>query len=71
MHPNVGLGAKGEEERGWGLWLAGVLGICLSAVFIIARLAQRLLKTGLGIDEYRIIVTLVASSQFSMIECRG
>lgn len=71
MPPNVGLGAQGEEQRGWGLWLASVLGVCLSAAFVIARLAQRLSKTGLGMDDYMITASLIASGLLSMTECQG
>jgi hypothetical protein len=53
------------------LWLVSVLGVCLSAVFVIARLAQRLSKTGLGMNDYMILASPVASGLLSMIECQG
>ncbi|KAF2797813.1 hypothetical protein K505DRAFT_297692 [Melanomma pulvis-pyrius CBS 109.77] len=71
MAPNVGLGAQGDEQRGWGLWLASVVGVLISACFVGARIAQRISKTGLGLDDYMIMASLVASGLLSMTECQA
>jgi hypothetical protein len=39
--------------------------------FVIARLAQRLSKTRLGMDDYMIMASLAASGLLSMTECQG
>ncbi|KAF2707419.1 hypothetical protein K504DRAFT_535920 [Pleomassaria siparia CBS 279.74] len=71
MAHNVGLGAQGDGQRGWVLWLASVLGVLVSACFVGARVAQRMLRTGLGTDDYMIIASLVASGLLSMTECQA
>ncbi|KAF2112844.1 hypothetical protein BDV96DRAFT_496939 [Lophiotrema nucula] len=72
MAPNVGLGTEGPVQRGWTLWIVSVVGVVLSALFVLARLLQRITKTGrLGIDDYMIIASLVASGLLSMTECQA
>ena len=72
MAPNVGLGTEGSVQRGWTLWIVSVVGVVLSALFVLARILQRVTKTGrLGIDDCMIIASLVASGLLSMTECQG
>lgn len=72
MTPNVGLGTDGPVQRGWGLWLTSVLAVVIAALFVGARLVQRVLKgTGLGVDDHMIIAALVASGLLSLTECQG
>ncbi|KAJ8113603.1 hypothetical protein OPT61_g4301 [Boeremia exigua] len=72
MAPNVGLGAEGPVQRGWGLWLTSVLAVVIAAIFVTARLAQRLIKrSGLGMDDYMIIVALISSGLLSLTECQA
>ncbi len=72
MAHNVGLGAKGPVQHGWGLWLTSVLAVCIAALFVAARLAQRFSRrTGLGLDDYMIVVALVSSGLLSLTECEG
>ena len=72
MAPNVGLGTEGPVQRGWGLWLTSVLAVVIAALFVGARLAQRLSKrSGLGMDDYMIILALISSGLLSMTECQG
>ncbi|KAJ4311220.1 hypothetical protein N0V94_008059 [Neodidymelliopsis sp. IMI 364377] len=72
MAPNVGLGAEGPIQRGWGLWLTSVLAVVLAALFVAARLVQRFLKrSGLGMDDYMIIAALISSGLLSLTECQA
>ena len=72
MAPNVGLGTDGPVQRGWGLWLTSVLAVVIAAVFVSARLLQRLIKrSGLGMDDYMIIAALISSGLLSLTECQG
>lgn len=72
MAPNVGLGTQGPVQRGWALWLTSVLAVVIAAIFVGARLAQRLSKrSGLGMDDYMIILALISSGLLSLTECQG
>ncbi|KAF2737759.1 hypothetical protein EJ04DRAFT_86507 [Polyplosphaeria fusca] len=71
MAPNVGLGTEGPDQRGWTLWIVSVVGVVLSAVFVGARILQRIVVTGLGMDDYVIIAALVASGLLSLAECQA
>ncbi|KAF2034564.1 hypothetical protein EK21DRAFT_40690, partial [Setomelanomma holmii] len=72
MAPNVGLGTQGPVQRGWGLWLTSVLGVIIAALFVGARLVQRFVKrSGLGMDDYMIIVALISSGLLSLTECQA
>ncbi|KAF2014735.1 hypothetical protein BU24DRAFT_371479, partial [Aaosphaeria arxii CBS 175.79] len=71
MAPSVGLGTEGPVQRGWSLWLASVLGVVIAALFVAARIVQRLTKIGLGPDDYVIVAALVASAMLSMTECQA
>lgn len=72
MAPNVGLGTQGPMQRGWGLWLTSVLAVVIAALFVGARLVQRLVKrSGLGMDDYMIIAALISSGLLSLTECQG
>lgn len=71
MSPNVGLGTGGPETRGWDLWIVSVVGVLISALFVGGRLAQRFLRSNLGIDDYMIIAALVSSGLLSLTECQG
>lgn len=72
MAPNVGLGTEGPVQRGWGLWLTSVLAVVIAALFVGARLAQRLIKrSGLGVDDYMIIAALISSGVLSLTECQA
>ncbi|KAF1929862.1 uncharacterized protein M421DRAFT_37861, partial [Didymella exigua CBS 183.55] len=68
----VGLGTEGPVQRGWGLWLTSVLAVAIAAVFVGARLLQRLVKrSGLGTDDYMIIAALIFSGLLSLTECQA
>ena len=71
MAPSVGLGTEGPVQRGWSLWLASVVGVVIAALFVGARLVQRLMKIGLGMDDYVIVAALISSGMLSMTECQG
>lgn len=71
MAPNVGLGTQGPDQKGWDLWIASVVGVLLAAVFVAARLAQRRLKSEIGLDDYMIVAALVASGLLTMTECQA
>ncbi|KAF1845979.1 uncharacterized protein K460DRAFT_312988 [Cucurbitaria berberidis CBS 394.84] len=72
MAPNVGLGTQGPVQRGWGLWLTSVLAVVIAALFVAARLGQRLTKrSGFGMDDYMIIVALICSGLLSLTECQA
>lgn len=72
MVPNIGLGAEGPVQRGWGLWLTSVLAVVIAGLFVGARLIQRLVKrSGLGLDDYMVIAALVSSALLSLTECQG
>lgn len=72
MAPNVGIGAEGPVQRGWGLWLTSVLGVVIATLFVGARLVQRIIKrSGLGMDDYMIVAALISSGLLSMTECQG
>lgn len=71
MAPKVGLGTEGPVQRGWALWIASVVGVLLAALFVGARCLQRYFNSGLGWDDYTILISLVASGLLSMTECQG
>ncbi|PSN65401.1 hypothetical protein BS50DRAFT_589803 [Corynespora cassiicola Philippines] len=72
MAPNVGIGAQGPVQRGWGLWLTSVVSVVVAALFVLARILQRLFKTtGLGPDDYTIIAALITSGILSLTECQA
>ncbi|KAH7069522.1 hypothetical protein FB567DRAFT_634165 [Paraphoma chrysanthemicola] len=72
MAPNVGLGTQGPMQRGWGLWLTSVLAVVTAAIFVGARLVQRLVKrNGFGMDDYMIIAALLSSALLSFTECQA
>ena len=72
MASNVGLGAEGPVQRGWGLWLTSVLAAAIASLFVGVRLIQRLVKrSGLGMDDYMIIAALISSGLLSLTECQG
>jgi hypothetical protein len=72
MTPNVGLGAQGSVERGWGLWLTSVLAVIIAGLFVGGRIAQRFTKrSGMGMDDYMIIAALLSSVVLSITECQG
>ncbi|KAH6612741.1 hypothetical protein C7974DRAFT_84641 [Boeremia exigua] len=72
MVPNVGVGTEGPVQRGWGLWLTSVLAVVIAAIFVAARLTQRLIKrSGLGMDDYMIIAALLSSGLLSLTECQA
>jgi hypothetical protein len=72
MAPDVGLGAEGPVQRGWGLWLTSVLAAVIAALFVGARLIQRIVKrSGLGMDDYMVIAALISSGLLSLTECQG
>ncbi|KAJ4346307.1 hypothetical protein N0V95_005517 [Ascochyta clinopodiicola] len=72
MAPNVGLGAEGPVQRGWGLWLTSVLAVVIAALFVSARLVQRFIRrSGLGMDDYMIIAALISSGLLSLTECQA
>lgn len=59
---NDGKGTPGDPDRGWTLWIVSVVMVIFSGIFVIARLAIRLSRKMLGIDDYIIFVGLVGSS---------
>ena len=72
MAPNIGIGAQGPVQRGWGLWLTSVVSVVVATLFVLARILQRLFKTtGLGPDDYTIIAALITSGILSLTECQG
>ncbi|KAF1995169.1 hypothetical protein P154DRAFT_380442, partial [Amniculicola lignicola CBS 123094] len=48
-----------------------VVGVLLSALFVSVRVAQRLMKNGLGLDDYTILASLVTSALLTLTECQG
>ncbi|KAF2134299.1 hypothetical protein P153DRAFT_280712 [Dothidotthia symphoricarpi CBS 119687] len=72
MISDIGLGTQGPVQRGWGLWLTSVLAVAIAALFVGARFVQRRVKrSGLGVDDYAILVALIFSGILSMTECQA
>ncbi|KAF1358016.1 hypothetical protein EJ07DRAFT_167036 [Lizonia empirigonia] len=72
MAPNIGIGAEGPVQRGWGLWLTSVLGVVIATLFVGARLVQRIIKrSGLGMHDYMIVAALISSGLLSLTECQA
>lgn len=59
MAPNVGLGTEGPVQRGWPLYLWSVIMVIVAGLFVGARIAARVARKTLGMDDYTIIASLV------------
>lgn len=58
---NNGKGTSSDPDHGWTLWIVSVVMVIFSGIFVITRLAIRLSKKQVGIDDYIIFVGLVCS----------
>lgn len=59
---NDGKGTPSNPDHGWTLWIVSVVMVVISGIFVIARVAIRLSRQMLGIDDYFIIIGLVRCS---------
>ena len=53
---NDGKAVPGNPDHGWSLWIVSVVMVIVSGIFVGIRLAIRLAKRTLGIDDYMIFL---------------
>ena len=57
---NVGKSTPGLPDRGWPLYIISVVMVIASGFFVLGRVAFRLSRKAMGIDDYVIILALVS-----------
>ncbi|KAK5136734.1 hypothetical protein LTR04_004513, partial [Oleoguttula sp. CCFEE 6159] len=58
MASNPGGDADGVTERGWKLYVCAVAMAVVAGLFVVARVATRVAKNRLGMDDYTIVAAL-------------
>ena len=58
--PNLGKGTPELPDRGWPLFIVSVVMVIISGLFVIGRLAFRLSRKAMGMDDYIIVLALVS-----------
>jgi sensor histidine kinase regulating citrate/malate metabolism len=53
---NVGKGTDMVPDRGWSLYIVSVVMVIVSGLFVMVRLAIRLSRRMMGMDDYMIIL---------------
>ena len=65
---NVGKGSPGHPNHGWSLFIVSVVMTIVSGLFVTLRIAIRLSRRIMGIDDYLILV--VRTMSWLMIQMR-
>lgn len=58
---NVGKGSPGHPNHGWSLFIVSVVMTIVSGLFVTLRIAIRLSRRIMGIDDYLILVVSAMS----------
>ncbi len=53
--PNVGKGTATSPDAGWPLYIISVVMVNLSGIFVIIRIAGRMSRKMMGLDDYIIL----------------
>ena len=57
---NVGKGTATEPNIGWSLFIVSVVMVIISGLFVVVRIAIRLSRRMMGMDDYMIILVRAA-----------
>ncbi len=57
---NVGKGTPELPDRGWPLFIVSIVMVIISGLFVLGRVAYRLSRKAMGVDDYVIILALVS-----------
>lgn len=58
---NVGKGSPGQPDHGWSLFIVSVVMTIVSGLFVTLRIAIRLSRRIMGIDDYLILLVRARS----------
>ena len=61
---NVGTGTPQDPDHGWYLYIVSVILVILSGIFVVIRVAIRLAKKMMGVDDYIIIFVCPKNHSF-------